>query len=1189
MVGRTVLRGVLYGVMASVLASGSGLAAERRSVIESRARELKGFKEKETAAAGGGSITANVLLVVKTGPANFSVDESTTMPVSDTTTFSVNDVFNLEVWAQIENHASGLAAVSADINFDPAELQSTESTTFPFGFGGSAPGVFNTFLFDDFPNAIVDNVNGKIDDLSGGYIACASDPAGVGPNNWARVAIIEMQALVAGSPTITATGTGNPVRGLAPCGQSDLPQSAITYIGINEPTADLLLNIAPGSENVTQGDTVTATLEVANLATAINGVQTVFSYDNSLLQLDSIVPNDLGLTLPEAGWLEVFENDVSGDVAYAALITGGSTMADGVVATLTFTAIGAGTTNLAFLSDNPPAHPTIANELTDAATAGSIAPTTTDSGNVTIAGCDDGIPCTTDSFDGSMCVATLDAGFCLIGGSCVASGAADPSNECRECNPAVVTDDYSNVGDGTSCDDGDLCTQTDTCQSGACSGGNPVVCTALDQCHVPGTCDPATGVCDDPDAEDGTPCDDGDLCTQTDTCMSGSCDGSNPVVCTALDQCHVPGTCDPATGLCDDPDAPNGTSCDDGQACTDPDACVDGVCVGDVIDGCIVCADAGDCDDGNDCTIDDCVDNACVFTDQEDGTPCDDGDACTQTDTCASGTCDGSSPVVCTPLSQCHVAGTCDPATGICDDPLAKDGTSCDDGNACTQTDACMSGMCDGSNPVVCTPLSQCHVPGTCDPATGVCDDPLAKDGTSCDDGNACTQTDACMSGMCDGSNPVVCTPLSQCHIPGTCDPATGICDDPVAEDGTSCDDGDACTQTDACMSGMCDGSNPVVCTPLSQCHVAGTCDPATGICDDPLAEDGTSCDDGDACTQTDECVSGACDGTNPVVCTPLSQCHVAGTCDPGTGLCDDPLAEDGTPCDDGEFCTDTDECLSGECLGMMLDCDDMDPCTVDSCDEAGDTCVNDEMTSVTVSIEIADLAPAASVTRTVTVVMTECGGPIDVRNVPVTFDANGLGSVLLMDVSRDAEWIHVAERHTLGKVLPLVFDGVDGCDATADFIGSDGLLSGDFGNGTVSQDNLVDITDAAILSINWGLAIDPNADNGADATGDGLQDDDDFAVVQSNFAVSGDPFDLCPAASTGLNMGAPVAATSIPVTDVAVPNAFLADKNADGWIDYRDIEQFAAEKGLRLSNTFRAKLRGAEATGSFNRLPSKR
>src|SRR6185436_12939904 len=165
--------------------------------------------------------------------------------------------------------------------------------------------------------------------------------------------------------------------------------------------------------------------------------------------------------------------------------------------------------------------------------------------------------------------------------------------------------------------------------------------------------------------------------------------------------------------------------------------------------------------------------------------------------------------------------------------------------NACTQTDTCSGGSCVGGNPVICTPLDPCHVAGTCNTGTGVCTNPNAGNGTTCSDGNGCTQNDTCQSGTCQPGAPVTCTPLDPCHLAGTCNPGTGTCSNPNANDGTGCSDGNACTQTDTCQSGTCTGSNPVTCTPLDPCHVAGTCNPGTGSCSNPNANDGTACSDG--------------------------------------------------------------------------------------------------------------------------------------------------------------------------------------------------------------------------------------------------------------------------------------------------------------------------------------------------------
>ncbi len=132
-------------------------------------------------------------------------------------------------------------------------------------------------------------------------------------------------------------------------------------------------------------------------------------------------------------------------------------------------------------------------------------------------------------------------------------------------------------------------------------------------------------------------------------------------------------------------------------------------------------------------------------------------------------------PVVCAASDACHEAGTCDPVTAICSNPAKAEGASCSDGNACTRHDACVGGACVGSDPVVCAASDQCHEAGVCDPSSGSCSNPARADGSSCSDGNACTQTDQCVGGTCSGTTPVVCS-APGCTTPGTCNPANGTC-----------------------------------------------------------------------------------------------------------------------------------------------------------------------------------------------------------------------------------------------------------------------------------------------------------------------------------------------------------------------------------------------------------------------------
>ena len=329
----------------------------------------------------------------------------------------------------------------------------------------------------------------------------------------------------------------------------------------------------------------------------------------------------------------------------------------------------------------------------------------------------------------------------------------------------------------------------------------------------------------------------------------------------------------------------------------------------------------------------------CGHTPTNEGGACTDGSLCTQTDTCASGVCTGSNPIVCVPSDQCHDAGVCQSGSGICTDPAKQDNTPCDDNNPNTGNDVCTGGVCSGSDlcqGVTCNTPPECHAAtgATCDPSTGLCAYPPVMDGTSCADADLCDGAETCQGGACTNGTAVACAALSQCHDVGVCDPQTGQCSNPVKTDGTTCNDGLFCTVNDACGSGACTGAARD-CADASAC-TADRCDDDANECvHDPAPMNGTACDDSDACTRADTCQTGACVGSSPVVCTALNQCYLPGVCDPGTGLCSESLpAPDDTPCTDGNACTTSDTCQSGSCTaGAAPDCDDGNACTNDSCD----------------------------------------------------------------------------------------------------------------------------------------------------------------------------------------------------------------------------------------------------------------
>jgi hypothetical protein len=277
---------------------------------------------------------------------------------------------------------------------------------------------------------------------------------------------------------------------------------------------------------------------------------------------------------------------------------------------------------------------------------------------------------------------------------------------------------------------------------------------------------------------------------------------------------------------------------------------------------------------------------ACVVPAKPDGSACDDGNACSDGDTCQAGACTAGAPVVCGGGDACHEAGVCNPETGQCTNAPKPDGTACSDGNACTNGDVCMAGSCTAGAPVVCGGGDACHQAGVCDPETGQCSNAPKPNGSHCEDGNACTQSDTCQAGACVGGPAVVCSASDACHQAGVCDPSTGMCSNPAKPDGSSCNDGNFCTFDEACHAGVCDGGQAITCsTPGDACHEAAVCEPSTGRCVNAPKPDGTPCSDDNLCTQTDTCQAGACTGGDPVICESPDECHVA-TCRPATGAC---------------------------------------------------------------------------------------------------------------------------------------------------------------------------------------------------------------------------------------------------------------------------------------------------------------
>jgi hypothetical protein len=100
--------------------------------------------------------------------------------------------------------------------------------------------------------------------------------------------------------------------------------------------------------------------------------------------------------------------------------------------------------------------------------------------------------------NGASCIAG-----CVIGGVKVASGATDPADACRVCDPSRSTSAWSSAADGAACDDGQACTTNDRCYQGVCAG-KPYACPSA--CATGATCDGHGGCIGGTTAADGAHC-----------------------------------------------------------------------------------------------------------------------------------------------------------------------------------------------------------------------------------------------------------------------------------------------------------------------------------------------------------------------------------------------------------------------------------------------------------------------------------------------------------------------------------------------------------------------------------------------------------------------------------------------------------------------------------------------------------
>ena len=190
-----------------------------------------------------------------------------------------------------------------------------------------------------------------------------------------------------------------------------------------------------------------------------------------------------------------------------------------------------------------------------------------------------------------------------------------------------------------------------------------------------------------------------------------------------------------------------------------------------------------------------------------------------------------------------------------------------------------------------------------------------------CDDGQACSANDRCLDGVCVGDSRLSCNDGNPCTTDG-CDDLAGCVHYPNS---LPCDDGNECTLRDVCAEGSCQPGAEADCDDFNIC-TDDTCDPLRGC---QYVNNQLSCDDGQLCSTNDRCVNGVCVGESSLECDDQNPC-TEDSCDDALGCVH---SFNRAPCDDLDACTLYDVCNQGVCAGVeALDCDDGNPCTTDKC-----------------------------------------------------------------------------------------------------------------------------------------------------------------------------------------------------------------------------------------------------------------
>jgi hypothetical protein len=388
-----------------------------------------------------------------------------------------------------------------------------------------------------------------------------------------------------------------------------------------------------------------------------------------------------------------------------------------------------------------------------------------------------------------------------------------------------------------------------------CTG---VSCAAPGPCQQNGVCNPINGQCDYAPTADLSACSDADPTHSI--CLDGACaaDPCAGVTCVASDQCHKPGVCDQLTGQCSNPKAPYGLACDDGDPGTDGTVCVSGVCQ---IPPAAQYATANLATGSTPMAFVFAPAGTVFNSDQDYDDWCTNhGFSGNRTGNAALGS---TAPNYYDPndyyCSQyCCFLGFGNGMSGAISNfvnfnlPEGQNLQVIDRGcgHWCTNS---FNGDVNTTDALFVSGESSYQYKSGTVGNGGVNYCQPGKQVELIQDGVVVCQA----PNLCTG---VICAAPGPCQEAGVCNPVTGQCLYAPQADLSACSDSDpkhslcfggACA-TDPCLGVSCGG-------PIDQCHAAQVCDQHNGLCTNPNAPNGTPCDDNDPSTPVTTCSNGVC------------------------------------------------------------------------------------------------------------------------------------------------------------------------------------------------------------------------------------------------------------------------------------------------------------------------------------------